>query len=115
LYTSSRGKRSIGAKQIEEYGVSLKSQPTQGDNHIPGNVTSVDRLYGHFAIPFGDHDSQIAFTPWAGAAHIFCHSVLSLGQAFVHHDLRNLQPEPFRKFFHTDGEPLKLKARDSYD
>jgi hypothetical protein len=27
---------------------------------------------GHLGLPFGDHDSQVAVTPWAGAAQIFC-------------------------------------------
>jgi hypothetical protein len=44
-----------------------------------------------------------------------CHSIPSLGQAFVHHDPRNLQPESFRQFFDTDGEPVKLKAGDFND
>ena len=60
--------------------------------------------------PFGHHDSQIAVTLGAGTAHIFCHSVLSLFQAFVHHDPSNLQPEPFCQFFYADGEPLKALA-----
>jgi hypothetical protein len=38
-----------------------------------------------------------------------------MDQAFVHHDPGNLQPEPFRQFFHADGELVKLKARDSND
>ena len=46
---------------------------------------------------------------------IFCHLALLLGQAFVHHDPRKLQPKPFRQFFDADGEPLKLKADDLYD
>ena len=29
--------------------------------------------------------------------------------------VNNLQPEPFRQFFHADGEPLKLETRDFYD
>jgi hypothetical protein len=39
----------------------------------------------------------------------------SWSQAFIHHDPRNLQAEPFRQFFDADGEPLKLKARDFHD
>jgi hypothetical protein len=47
-----------------------------------------------------------------GALKITSPLVLSLGQAFVHHDLRNSQPEPF---FDAHREPLKLKTRNSND
>jgi hypothetical protein len=40
----------------------------------------------------GDHDSQIAVTLGTRAPQIFCHSILSLSQAFVHHAPRNLHP-----------------------
>jgi hypothetical protein len=33
-----------------------------------------------------------------------------LGQAFVQHDPRNLQPELFRQFFDAHGESLKLQV-----
>ena len=49
------------------------------------------------------------------ALDVLSHSVSSRSQAFVHHDPRNLQTEPFRQFFDAYAEPLKLKARDSYD
>jgi hypothetical protein len=40
-----------------------------------------------------------------------CFAISSLAwQAFVHHDLGNLQPEPLRQFFNAHGQPLKLKA-----
>lgn len=42
---------------------------------------------GHLGLPFGDHDSQVAVTPWAGAAQIFCHSIPSAnyGKGLVAH------------------------------
>jgi hypothetical protein len=43
------------------------------------------------------------------------HSIPSRSQAFVHHDPRNLKPEPFRQFFDAYGEPLNLKAGDFHD
>jgi hypothetical protein len=73
-------------------------------------LPSIDRLF-----PFGDHHSQIAVTLGTGALEVLDHSVLSRRKAFVHHDPRNLQPEPFRQFFDADGEPLNLKARDLHD
>ena len=76
---------------------------------------SIDRLHGHLGLPFGDHDSQIAVTLGTGALEVLGHSILSRSQAFVHHDPRNLQPEPFRQFFHAHGELLKLKAGDFHD
>ena len=76
---------------------------------------SIDRLHRHLGLPFGDHNSQIAITLGAGALQIFCHSVLSRSQAFVHHDPRNLQPEPFRQLFDAHGELMKLKAPDLHD
>jgi hypothetical protein len=45
----------------------------------------------------------------------FAIQLLRRSQAFIHYDPRNLQPEPFRQFFHAHGEPVKLKARDFYD
>ena len=42
-------------------------------------------------------------------------SLPSRNEAFVHYDSRNFQTEPFRQFFDTYGEPLKLKPRDLYD
>ena len=74
-----------------------------------------DRLHGHLGLSFGDHDSQIAVTLRAGALKVLGHSVLSLAQAFVHHEPRNFQPEPFRQFFDAHGEPLKPKAPDLHD
>jgi hypothetical protein len=76
---------------------------------------SIDRLHGHLGLSLKDYDSQMAITLGTGALEVFGHSIPSRSPAFVHHEPRNLQSEPFRKFFHTDGEPLKLKARDSYD
>jgi hypothetical protein len=46
---------------------------------------------------------------------ILSDSALSLRQAFIHHDLGNLQAEPFRQPFQAHCELLKLKARDSND
>jgi hypothetical protein len=57
--------------------------------------------------------STFSFPPPYSTAS--CHSVPSLGQAFVHHGPYNLQPKPFRQFFHADGELLELKARDFHD
>src|SRR5438067_1421375 len=36
---------------------------------------SIDRLHGHLGLPFGDHDSQIAATPWAGALQVLGHGL----------------------------------------
>jgi hypothetical protein len=74
-----------------------------------------DPLHVHLGLPFGNHDSQIAVTLGAGAVELLGHSISSLSQAFVHHDPRNLQPEPFRQFFHANGELVKLKAPDLHD
>jgi hypothetical protein len=76
---------------------------------------SIDRLHRHLGLSFGDHDSQIAITLGTGALKVLRHSALSRGQAFVHHEPRNLQPKPFRQRFHADGEPAKLKALDLQD
>jgi hypothetical protein len=76
---------------------------------------SINRLHGHLVLPLGDHDFQTASTLWTGALKVLRHSALSMGNAFVHHDPRNLKPEPFRLFFDAHGELLKLKARDSND
>jgi hypothetical protein len=76
---------------------------------------TLDRLHGQRRLPFGDHDSQIAVTLGTGALEVLGHSVPSRSQAFVHHDPRNLQPEPFRQLFHAHGEPLKPKAPDLHD
>src|SRR5262245_61850443 len=43
------------------------------------------------------------------------YSIPSWSQAFIHHDPRKFQPEPFRQFFDGDCEPLKLKAGDLHD
>jgi hypothetical protein len=76
---------------------------------------SVDRLHRQLGLPFGKHDPQITVTPGTGALEVLGHSVLSLDQAFVHHDPRNLQPEPFRQFFDVYGEARELKAGDFHD
>jgi len=109
--------------RIELYDTSDKSRmiktfPTNQHARQPVTTfqaTSIDRLHWHLGFPFGDHDSQVTVTLGSGAAQIFCHSVLSRSQAFVHHEPRNLQPEPFRQFFDAHGEPLKLKACDFHD
>jgi hypothetical protein len=55
------------------------------------------RLGHHTLLQFlafrsGNHDSQIAVTLGTGPLGYFSHSALSLGQAFVHYDRRNLNP-----------------------
>jgi hypothetical protein len=75
----------------------------------------IDRLHWKFGLPFGNQDSQISVTLETGALEILRHSVLSRRQAFVHHEPRNFQPEPFRQFFDAHGEPLNLKAGDFHD
>jgi len=70
---------------------------------------------GILGLPFRDHDSQITATLGTGRLEIPSHSGSSWSQAFVHHDPRNLQPEPFRQFFDTHGEPLELKSGNLYD
>src|SRR5262249_51090444 len=76
----------------------------------------VFRVYRlHRCLPLRDHDSQIAVTVGTGALEVSGQLVLSLRQAFVHHDPSNLQPEPRRQFFDAHGEPLKLKAGDLHD
>src|SRR5262245_14907566 len=63
----------------------------------------------------GGSDINNAPVRLTGALKITSPLVLSLRQAFIHHNPRNLQPEPFRHFFHADGEPLKLKAGYFHD
>ena len=66
-------------------------------------------------LPFRNHDSQITITFGTGALEVFGHSIPSRSQAFVYHDPRNFQPEPFSQLFDAHGELLKLKAGDLYD
>src|SRR5215831_19393730 len=43
------------------------------------------------------------------------YSIPSWSQAFIHHDPRKFQPEPFSQFFDAYGEPLKLKTGNLHD
>ena len=88
---------------------------SQEAKQIRREASPIDRLHWHLGLAFGDDDSQIAVTLGTGALEILGHSVLSLGQAFVHHESGNFQPKPFRQFFHADGEPPELKSLDLQD
>jgi hypothetical protein len=60
-------------------------------------------------------DTGSTSTTWDRSREILSRLVRSRSQAFIHHQPRNLQPEPFRQFFHADGEPLKLKPGDLHE
>src|SRR5262249_26233642 len=79
-FTSSTNELSInrlGENSVSGGQVSSSLEPTHPRKPVTtSQAPSIHRLHGHLGFPFGDHDSQIAVTRWAGALEIPGHGTI---------------------------------------